>query len=197
MNNGERYLRLGDMLLHRGDITARKLQRGLKVAHDTKRRLGDVLIDLGYASEETVTRCLADQYGFVYQDLADLKPDRKALDKITPEFALKWGVLPLEDSERFVCVVCDPLNVELSDTISAIARKPVSFTLAGRVSLQNAVRVHYRLPIPKVGKGRRRPPQPESILQRDRAMLLDSIHMTDHGHGHGHGHGFDSIRRAA
>lgn len=195
MNYGERYLRLGDMLLHRGEINSRKLQRGLKVAHETKRRLGDVLIDLGYASEETVTRCLAEQYGFVFQNMDELKPESKALAKITPEFALKWGVLPLEDNERFVCVVCDPLNVELSDTISAIARKPVSFTLAGRTSLQHSIRVHYRLPIPKVGKGRRRPPQPESILQRDRAMLLDAIHSTDQGFGHGYG--FDSNRRAA
>lgn len=193
MNNGERYLRLGDMLLHRGDINSRKLQRGLKVAHDTRRRLGDVLIELGYASEETVTRCLAEQYGFVYQELEGLTPDAKALEKITPEFALKWGVLPLEDKERFVCVVCDPLNVELSDTISAIARKPVSVTLAGRTSLQHAIRVHYRLPIPKVGKGRRRPPQPESILQRDRAMLLEAIHTTDLGQSHG----FESNWRAA
>ena len=191
MNHGERYLRLGDMLLHRGDISAKKLQRGLKVAHDTKRRLGDVLVDLGYASEEIVTRCLAEQYGFVFQELGDLKPNPKALDKITPEFALKWGVLPLEDGDRFICVVCDPLNVELSDTISAIARKPVSFTLAGRTSLQHAVRVHYHLPIPKVNKGRRKPAQPESILQRDRAMLLDAIHSTDYGNGVEH------LRRAA
>ncbi|MBC8066637.1 MAG: hypothetical protein H7Y17_17535 [Chlorobia bacterium] len=175
MNLGERYLRLGDMLLHRGELNSRKLKRGLKVAHETRRRLGDVLIDLGYASEEVVTRCLAEQYGFVYEDLSQVQPDPAALKRLTPEFALKWCILPLEDGERFKCVIADPLNVELSDTIAAIARKPVSLTLAGKPSLQHAVRVAYGLPIPKVAKGRRRLPQPEAIMQRDRVLLLEAI----------------------
>lgn len=184
MNHGERYLRLGDMLLHNGELTARKLKRGLQVAHDTRRRLGDVLIDLGYASEDVVTHCLAEQYGFPFEELDKVHPQADALKKLTPEYALKWGVLPVSDGDRFVCVISDPLNVELSDTIAAIVRKPVSFSLAGRTSLQHAIRLAYGLPIPKVSKGRRRPPQPESILQRDRVMLLEAINFElslDHG----------------
>jgi type IV pilus assembly protein PilB len=176
MNHGERYFRLGDMLLHRGTITSKKLQRGLKVSHETQRRLGDVLVDLGYASEEEVTRCLAEQYGFPYEELTLVNPDAAALRKVSPEFALKWCVLPLEDRERFRCVVADPLNVELSDTIAAIARKPVVFSIAGRNVLQTAIRVAYGLPVPKVVAGRkRRPPQPETILQQDRNLLLEAI----------------------
>lgn len=163
------------MLLHSGELTARKLKRGLQVAHDTRRRLGDVLIDLGYASEDVVTHCLAEQYGFPYEELDKVQPQADALKKLTPEYALKWGVLPISDGDRFICVISDPLNVELSDTIAAIVRKPVSFSLAGRTSLQHAIRLAYGLPIPKVSKGKRRPPQPESILQRDRVMLLEAI----------------------
>lgn len=175
MNHGERYLRLGDMLLHEGVLTPRKLKRGLQVAHDSKRRLGDVLVDLGYASEEVVTKCLAEQYGFSFAELETVQPETEALKKLTPEYALKWGVLPVSDGDRFTCVISDPLNVEISDTIAAIVRKPVSFTLAGRTALQHAIRLAYGLPIPKVSKGRKRPPQPESILQRDRVMLLEAI----------------------
>lgn len=175
MNHGERYLRLGDMLLHDGALTPRKLKRGLQVAHDTKQRLGDVLVDLGYTSEQVVTQCLAEQYGFAFADLDSIKPESDALKKVTPEYALKWGVLPVSDGDRFSCVISDPLNVELSDTIAAIVRKPVSFSLAGRTSLHHAIRVAYGLPLPRVAKGRRRPPQPESVLQRDRVMLLESI----------------------
>ena len=68
------------MLLHKGALTQRKLKRGLQVAHDTKRRLGDVLVDLGYASEQMVTQCLAEQYGFDFVDLEAVKrkPERPA-----------------------------------------------------------------------------------------------------------------------
>jgi len=175
MNHGERYFRLGDMLLHRGAISTTKLQRGLKVAHETQQRLGDVLVDLGYASEEEVTHCLAEQYGFPYEDLSLVSPAHDALNRITPEFALKWCVLPLEDGDRFRCVVADPLNVELSDTIAAIARKPVAFSIAGRIVLQAAIRSAYGLPAAMKVTGRRRPPQPEAILQKDRNLLLEAI----------------------
>ncbi len=176
MNYGERYLRLGDMLLQRGEINQRKLTRALKVAQESNRRLGDVLTELRYAPEEVIAQCLADQYGFHYQNPTDVTPDPKALAKLTPDFALKWCVLPLEEGEKFTCIVADPLNVELSDTLSAIARKSVVFHLAGKYALQRAIRAAYKLPVPQARKGRRKPPQPESVMQRDRTMLLDAVH---------------------
>lgn len=176
MNGGERYMRLGDMLLHKGALDRRKLARGLKVAQDSRRRLGDVLIDLGYVSEDEIVNCLAEQYGFEREDMNAVQPDPAALEKITAEFALKWGVLALEDGSKFRCVVSDPVNVELTDTITMIARKPLSLTLAPRSVLQHAIRVAYGLPTLTVVQGkRRRPPVPESVLQRDRSMLLEAV----------------------
>jgi hypothetical protein len=132
-------------------------------------------MELGYVSEEEVARCLADQYGFPYQDMSQIEPDPRALELITPEFALKWCVLPLEYGDQLRCVVSDPLDVELSDTMAAIARKPVVCSLAGRSEIQKAVRVAYGLPIGIAARKRRRIPQPESILQRDRTLLIESV----------------------
>ena len=177
MNPGDQFLRLGDMLVQRGFITDRKLQRGLHIAHETRRRIGDVLVELGYVSEEEVAHCLAEQYGFDYNDMTSVEPKANALDKLAAEFALKWYVLPVEDGLRFQCVIADPLNVELSDMISAIAHKPVAFSIAPKSVLIKAIRVAYGLPIPAAQpKGRRKkPPVPEAVMQRDRVMLLEAV----------------------
>jgi type IV pilus assembly protein PilB len=178
MNNGETYLRLGEMLVQRGVLTVRKLQRGLEVARESRRRLGDVLVDLRYVTEVEIARCLAIQYGFRYEDLSHAVPSAEALDRLTPEFALRWGVLPMREDDRYWCVIADPLNVELSDMLAAIARKPVVCSLAPRSALQKAIRSAYNLPNLKVVSGsRRKAPQPESVLQRDREMLLAAIHV--------------------
>lgn len=177
MSGGEDYLRLGDMLLHRGVIDAPKLERSLKLAQITKQRIGDVLVDLGFVTEDDIARCLSEQYGFEIEDLENLKPDPKAVEKLTAEFALKWCVLPVEDAARFRCVVADPVNVDLTDTITAIARKPIHLTLAPKSALLTAIRVAYNLPLPgRVSKRKgRRAPSPESVLQRDRTLLLEAV----------------------
>lgn len=177
MNPGEQYFRLGDMLLQRGILTEKKLQRGLTVAHESRRRIGDVLVELGYVTEDQVAHCLADQYGFDFCDMTEVHPTETALSKLDAEFALKWCVLPIDDSFRFVCVIADPLNVELSDSISALARKSVAFSIAPKSALQLAIRKAYGLPMPAAAsKGRKKKaPSPESVMQRDRAMLLEGL----------------------
>lgn len=179
MSVGEQYLRLGDMLLRRGVLDRRKLDRGLRVSQESKRRIGDVLIDMGYVDEDQIAQCLADQYGFELEDISQVKPTAAALSMLTPEFALKWCVLALEDDIRFRCVVSDPVNIELTDTIAMIARKPLSLSLAPRTPLLQAIRAAYGLPaLPVAAKSRRRrkPPEPETVLQRDRTMLLDAVY---------------------
>lgn len=177
MNPGEQYFRLGDMLLQRGILSEKKLQRGLTVAHESRRRIGDVLVELGYVTEEQVAHCLADQYGFDFCDVDGIHPTDAALSKLDAEFALKWCVLPIDDAIRFVCVIADPLNVELSDLISALARKSVAFSIAPKSALQLAIRKAYGLPMPTTAtKGRKKKaPSPESVMQRDRAMLLEGL----------------------
>lgn len=175
MNHGSRFLRLGEILLERRSISHRKLQRGLELARESRQRLGDVLLELGYVSEEEIARCLAEQYGFPYQDLSQVEPDPRALELITPEFALKWCVLPIRNGEQLWCVIADPLDVELSDTMAAIARKPVVCSLAGKSEIQRSVRIAYGLPFGITTPKRRRIPQPESVLQRDRTLLIDSV----------------------
>lgn len=145
-------------------------------------------MELGYVSEEEIARCLAEQYGFPYEDMGTLEPEQNALELITPEFALKWCVLPVKYGEQLRCVIADPLNVELSDTMAAIARKPVVCSLASKSEIQKAVRRAYGLPVGVSVPKRRRTPQPESILQRDRSLLIESV---------SDGQSSDALRRAA
>jgi hypothetical protein len=117
-----------------------------------------------------------------------LEPEPSALELITPEFALKWCILPVAYRDQLRCVIADPLNVELSDTMAAIARKPVVCTLASKSEIQKAVRRAYGLPVGIAVPKRRRTPQPESILQRDRSLLIESV--SDESAS-------DTVRRAA
>jgi type IV pilus assembly protein PilB len=170
-----RYLRLGDMLVQRGSLSAKKLERGLTVASQSKQRLGDVLVDLGYVSEDEIAQCLAEQYGFEFEDLSEAHPNPSALEKLTPDFALKWSVLPLELTARFKCVVADPLDIDLADTLTAIVRRPISCSLASKSALQKAIRLAYGLPQSKAHDSRKRRPKTEAVMQRDREMLLEAI----------------------
>ena len=57
-SNRPRRLRFGDLLLERGIITREQFERSLTVQRETGKRLGRVLVELGYITEEALHKFL-------------------------------------------------------------------------------------------------------------------------------------------
>ena len=60
--------KLGEILKRWGVITDQQVEESLKVAEAAGQRIGEALIELGYATESDVAKALASQFDMEYLD---------------------------------------------------------------------------------------------------------------------------------
>src|SRR3989442_13991188 len=109
----QEHIKLGDLLVEVGLLTEENRRRVLEAQRSTRKRMGQLLIDMGGLAEEELLQGLAKQF-----NLEVLKPD--ALDDIEPRLlklvpetlARHHIVLPLQFvGQTLDIATADPLNV--------------------------------------------------------------------------------------
>ncbi|MFW6061025.1 MAG: hypothetical protein ACODAQ_12665, partial [Phycisphaeraceae bacterium] len=120
---------LGEILKEWGLVNDEQIDEALKIAQGSRKRLGEVFVDLGYASENDVAKGLASQFDMEFVDLD--QPDaisRENLDLIPHDLIKKYNVLPLsKEGNRTKVLVHDPMDLALVDDLR--------FRLGGEIEL--------------------------------------------------------------
>ena len=133
--------KLGQILLRWNLINEQQLSEALDVANATSKRIGQVLVELGYATEDDVAKALATQFDLEYIDL-DSEEAMKAsnLDLMPSDLVKKHLVLPLEQKDgRMKVLVHDPLDLDLLDTLRFRLNCEVDTALASRGKIRNYI----------------------------------------------------------
>jgi type IV pilus assembly protein PilB len=110
---------LGALLVRDGVISTGQLEHALAEKEQTGRRLGEILVSLGWVPAGDLARLLAEQHGLEYLDLASTSTDPGALSLLPEKYARRYEALPIRFlAEDLVLVaVADPTNVVASDDL--------------------------------------------------------------------------------
>ncbi len=79
--------KLGEILVDHGYITFETLEKALKEQSTTKEDLAVLLLRRGYAASEDVLRCVAEQLEIPYLELEDYSIDKDATVLLPKEIA--------------------------------------------------------------------------------------------------------------
>ncbi|HPD83416.1 MAG: ATPase, T2SS/T4P/T4SS family [Alphaproteobacteria bacterium] len=111
-------MRMGDKLVSMGLITEDQLNVALQEKKITGKMIGEVMVDLGFIDDETLSAFLAQSSGFTVFDPKATLIDGAALDLIDKQMALKHHVLPfsITDGELLVAMA-DPYDVVALDIL--------------------------------------------------------------------------------
>lgn len=140
------YKRIGEMLLDSGLINQKQLDNAMKTKLGTTLRFGEILTALGYVTEEEITHCLADQYGYRVADMAFIEPEPEAIQLVPSITALSSLVLPVKvTDDRFYCIIADPLDIPMTDSLFRMAGRPVEFSLSTPTEIFDAIVRAYGL----------------------------------------------------
>ena len=96
---------LGTLLIERGFLDSERLDEALRVGADTGERLGEVVVRMGWASEDDLARTLADQWRLRYVERSAISFDGDALTRMSREEATRLEALPMRVSEDGSVVV--------------------------------------------------------------------------------------------
>ena len=111
--------KLGEILVGWGVLTAEQADKAAQAAKASGKRLGEVIVESGYAREDDVTKGMANQFGMEYVDLAQGGvADKIDLKLIPDDLVKKHQILPLgKTGNRLQLVVHDPMDLELFDML--------------------------------------------------------------------------------
>ncbi len=111
--------KLGDILTSARLITEEQLQTALGMQKGAGKRIGEMLIDAGFAKEEDVAKALAKQFGLRYVDVEKPEIAEKIDLSLLPDDLIKKHlILPLGQANgRMRLAMHDPKNIELIDML--------------------------------------------------------------------------------
>lgn len=110
---------VGELLQKWGIVDAQQLAEAQKMSEGTREKIGEVLVKLGYASENEVAKALASQLGMEYVDLDQPDViDKSQIPLIPEDIIRKYTILPLgQDGSKIKVLVHDPMNLALVDDL--------------------------------------------------------------------------------
>ncbi len=133
--------KLGEILKRWGMINDAQVDEALKVAEGSKRRIGEVLIELGYCTENDVAKALASQYDLEYIDLDQPEAiDKDNLKLLPTDVIRKYLVLPLgKENGRLKLLIHDPIDLETLDNLKFRLNCAIDTALAAKGKIKDYV----------------------------------------------------------
>jgi type IV pilus assembly protein PilB len=119
--------RIGDRLVAMGVITAAQLNVALQEKKISGKMLGEVLVDLGFITDEALSAFLAESSGFEVFNLKTTFVDPAVCALIEKGLAVKYKVLPVSLQDNVAQVaMADPYDVVAFDTLRRFLPKGVT-----------------------------------------------------------------------
>src|SRR5438045_5411079 len=111
-------IQLGEFLVENNYLTKEQLQTAVERQKQSGQKLGRVIIDLGFITEEKLVELLSQQLKIPYVDLKQY-PVKPEIVKILPEFyARRFRALVLNnESDELLVGMADPLDLVATDEL--------------------------------------------------------------------------------
>ncbi len=115
---------IGEIIVQEIHLSEDKIKEALEIQKKEKvhKRIGEILIDLGYLKEEDFLRCLGKQLGIpVILDLSEYKIKKEIISQIPLNFVKKHSLIPIEINQKTLTVaMTDPLDLQPLDDINLL-----------------------------------------------------------------------------
>lgn len=141
-------LRLGELLVSSNILTTEQLDEALRTQSETKKRLGDVLVQLGYVDETRLTQALSQQLAVPWVSLFHVDFSRQLLNLVPREVAERYCIVPIfvrrvRRVDTLYIGMDDPTNEAALQEVSHYSGLPTRPMIASPSDIRNAIRVYY------------------------------------------------------
>lgn len=141
---GIKKRRLGDLLLDENKITKNQLQVALNNQKTEKKKLGEILVEIGAISEDEIFNILEKQLGIERVYLDSINLEEKIVSIIPENIAKKYNVIAIDaDETEIIAATSDPLNIFAIEDIKIITGKEVRLLSSPKSEVERAINKVY------------------------------------------------------
>ncbi len=175
-----RRRKIGEILQRWGLITDEQLEEALKIATGSEDRLGEVLVELEFATPTDVAKALASQYGLEYIDLDEPDAiDKEQLGLLPMDLIKKYMVLPLgREGGKLKVLIHDPMDLETLDNLRFRMNCDLEITLGAKQKIKEYLDELFRETRESIDKAVR---EMTVDATRDQSIDLHGHSMSVHG----------------
>lgn len=135
---------LGEILVEKDVITADQLNKALEVQAKNGGLIGEVIVNLGFATEEAIAQCLAHQYGFAFLPLENYEIPKETTSLVPANVAAHYCLIPLDKiGNTLTLVMANPLNVHAVEDIEDITKLDTQIFISTPTDIRAAIKTYY------------------------------------------------------
>ena len=141
-------VRLGDVMMDEGIITLDQLNQALTKQQETKHKLGETLVELGFASERQIATALSRQLGLELVDPNRVNIRESILNLIKDHNVLKRSlVIPFDfdeyDSRYLKVAMADPMDIKVIDDLTLLTGMQISPCISTSTDILAAIDKYF------------------------------------------------------
>jgi MSHA biogenesis protein MshE len=138
-------IRIGDLLIEHKIISQEQLGAALADQKKSGRKLGRVLIENGYLTEDQLLDFLARQLNIPHIDLKRYHVKPETVRLIPEVHARRFRVLALDESREGLLIgMADPTDIFAYDELTRVLRRPLKLAVVREADLLKTIDLMYR-----------------------------------------------------
>ncbi|MEX0654814.1 MAG: ATPase, T2SS/T4P/T4SS family [Phycisphaeraceae bacterium] len=132
---------LGDILKRWNLVDDQQLSEAVKISDGSSKRIGEALVNLGYANENDVAKALAAQFEMKFIDLDQPNViDKQHLSLVPQDIIKRYLVLPLgQEDNKLKLLVHDPMDLALIDDLRFRLGSELELALGARGKIKEYI----------------------------------------------------------
>ena len=135
-----RQVMLGDKLLQSGMITEEQLKEALAKQRETKEKLGETLVRLGYTTVDEILPLLAEHIGVTSARIEISEIEMEIFENFPEDLLRKYSVFPIRKrGNKVTLAMSDPMNVFVVDDIQLRTKMVIRPVLALKSEIEEAI----------------------------------------------------------
>ncbi len=129
-------IKLGDLLINEKIIKPEELEVALKKQQEYKavgnyKKLGEILIELGFATEKQILEILSSQLGFPFVDLYGEQIDYDFIASFPISLIERYHIVPFKQEDNYIYVAtADPLDYDAIELFEKFSPAPLKIFIA-------------------------------------------------------------------
>ncbi|MCK5259850.1 MAG: hypothetical protein KAJ70_02190 [Candidatus Omnitrophica bacterium] len=139
---------LGDLLVERGVINREQLNISLEHQKTNPGHLlGEVLVELKFATEKDIAQALTCQYGFPYLPLSSYEIDAEVIRSVPENVCRQFCLVPIDKIGKSLTVaMSNPLNIQTLEDVELITGCGVQVFVSTATDIKQSIDKYYKAP---------------------------------------------------
>ncbi|MFT7539038.1 MAG: type IV pilus assembly protein PilB [Lysobacterales bacterium] len=135
---------LGQLLIERGVITHDQIETAISTQKEKGGLIGELLVELKFATEKDIAQALTCQYGFPYLPLLSYEIDTEVLASVPEDMCLKNCVIPIDRIGKSLTVaMANPLNFNVAIEIEQLTECTIQIFVSTPTDIKKSIAKYY------------------------------------------------------